>query len=304
MMSLRKLLRQLVDVREYRRNKFLFPRRPFGISSNSYSSAGPRAPHAVFKSVQPPPWAQGVGPLTAKENMPASLLDLRIAQFGDIYWVERDKVRFPRSFSLDASQNPLVRYLAEGYCALADFYDKYQPVDQVEAVLLDPAKVDEYRPVRYPMFRHPWTRSSYAFTGEWPLGWLCGPHHDSPVATQRIELEARRMDTLVESIGNFGFFFPTKKDQPRFWLLIDDSDAETLDYRAVLKVGHHRVASLAHLGWSVVPLTPVREMCIEVRLSDADSWPGVLDGTFSGGAARQIFFAYFRPAEAALISGW
>ncbi len=42
----------------------------------------------------------------------------------------------------------------------------------------------------------------------------------------------------------------------------------------------------------------------EIRLSDLEHWPGVLEGSFTAEEARSVFMAFFRSPDDSLASGW
>lgn len=178
----------------------------------------------------------------------------------------------------------------------------------MEAAYLAGLQDLQFTPVRYPYNRSPW-----GFTGKHRgTGGLDASHGCSwhgPVSEAKLKLEAKRLDSVRNCISHFGLMKAPGTDFINFRLIINDESPEAPDYRVVIVGGQHRVAYLAFMGWSIIPMVPASGPIAEasdreVRLSDLRNWPGVLDGTFSEEAARSYFLAFFRDSTSSLLAGW
>lgn len=240
----------------------------------------------------------------SQECQPGGLDDIRVAAIGETIWVGIDKLRV-WGRSLHYTQNQYVRYFSDGFQSLKRFYDLHQPNDQIEALFLNPNSVGAYRPISYPFLRNPWT-----FQQEYRGEGRHGPNHGfqgyGPLSKSKLRFEAKRLEILRESVTRTGFRQTNGQDSIRFGLLlINDSSSMDHDYRLEVVGGRHRVALLAHLGWSHIPMSPQPSYPLrEIHLSQLRNWPGVLDGTFSKQAAKEVFLAYFRDGNENLLPDW
>ena len=115
--------------------------------------------------------------------------------------------------------------------------------------------------------------------------------------------QAERLGNIRKSIERKGYIV-RQEELPWFSLLLRDRDGEISDYRVLVMHGNHRVAVLAHLGWELIPMAPIPTMLPnEIRLSEINSWPGVLDGSYSINQATAVFLAFFRDAEEQIVPG-
>lgn len=243
--------------------------------------------------------------LNPSGKKPATLDELRGAHYGEIVWVETEKIRL-WGRALTPQQNQHVRYFENGVYSYRRFFELHQPQNQFEAIMLDATKVGGgFFPVRFPKDRKPWS-FEHEFLGEGPLDASNGTQAHGPVSEKKLLWEKKRLDTIRDSVEKSCFRRFDGKDFIRFGeLLLDDSQPGPPDYRVCLVGGAHRASLLAYLGWPTVPMMPeptwpFREVC----LSDLPRWPGVLDGTFSEEAARAYFLAHFRDPTEELLPGW
>ena len=238
--------------------------------------------------------------LTPPSNGAMKLHELRIAPPNETVWIPISKIRTRWASAVTYKQHQFVRYFAEGAEGLRSYYESHQPRDQMEGVFLYECS-EAFVPVRFPFLRTPWGFET-EYVGYGPFGVSHGVQDFGPVSDRKIRWEAKRLDHVLESIRERGFRVSNPRDPISYWLLIDDVSG--CDYRAIIAGGNHRIAALAHLSWSLVPMRPAPHFQREIRLSDLDSWPGVLDGTFSAAAATAYFLSYFRSGDEQLLSGW
>ena len=246
----------------------------------------------------------GLTPLRATGKTAAGLEELLVASYGEIVWIDTDKVRL-WGRALSWQQNHLVRYFKEGFPTYRKFFELHQPNNQFEAIMLDPAQVGAFSPVQPPIRRFPW---SYEIMWRGEDGWdgSHGTQAHGPISETKLLFERKRLDKVRASIEKHGFGILDDYDFIHFGeLLVDDSNPGLVDYRVSLHGGIHRSSFLAHLGWPLIPMISAQGVASrEVRLSSLPHWPGVLDGTFSENAARAYFLAHFRDPSERLLPGW
>lgn len=233
----------------------------------------------------------------------ASLEKLQIAPYGQILWVEVERLTL-RGCAFTWEQHPFVRYFRDGMESLRRFYELHQPRNQIEALLLDGTRVGDFVPVEFPKHRRPWSFEKQ-FGGEGSLDASHGCKLHGPVSEEKLLYEKIRLDNIRDSVQEHGFL-QVGDEFIRFGeILIDDSEPGVPDYRVYAPGGQHRISLLSHLGWPLIPMMPQPSFpWREVRLSDLARWPGVLDGTFSEEAARAYFLAHFRSPTEQLLPGW
>ena len=233
----------------------------------------------------------------------ATLGKLQVAPYGEVVWVETDKIRL-WGRALTPQQNQHVRYFQDGFESYKRFFDLHQPRDQFEALMLDPKKVGPFLPVRFPRLRKPWS-FEITHVGTDFLNASHGTQEHGPLSKRKLRREKSRLDSILDSVGAHGFV-GRSFDFIRFSeLLVDDADPHRIDYKVLLVGGVHRACLLAHFGWPAIPMMPQPVWPLRsVRLSELARWPGVLDGTFSEEAARAYFLAHFRDPNEELLPGW
>ena len=226
--------------------------------------------------------------------MPSSLHDLRAAKADERQWIPLTKIRSQRAQAFSAQQHPYVRFLRDGLGGMEEYFEVDTPSTSAAYLFLsDPdtmtgggsSPADSERV-------WPWSPRlvSLPEPPDFPH-WRAGPK-------SRIHMlsEADRLGRLHKSIEKKGF--EVKQGEiPWYSLLIYDNGID-LDYRVIVQHGNHRVAVLAHLGWHVIPMAPLPTILRnEIWFSEAESWPGVLEGSISLADARAAFMAFFREFE-------
>lgn len=102
--------------------------------------------------------------------------------------------------------------------------------------------------------------------------------------------EVLRVSRLMKSIKRHGFSFDLQSNIIRGYLLLN----ENADYRFVVKGGQHRVAVLAALEYSMVPVTWEPGWIRVIKKNEAEAWPHVKKGDLSKGLASAVFDFFFR----------
>jgi hypothetical protein len=220
----------------------------------------------------------------------ASLHDLRVAKADEWHWIPLTKIRSQRAQAFSAQQHPYVRFLRDGLGGFEEYLEGDKPSTSAEYLFLSDAGTLTFHPIPSDSARvWPWSPRLVSLTK--PPGFP----HLMPGPKSRIHLlsEAERLDRLRKSIEKNGF--EVKQGEIPWYSLLIYDNGNDLDYRVFVQHGNHRVAVLAHLGWDLIPMVPLPNMLRnEIWLSEAESWPGVLDGSFSLAGARAAFMAFFR----------
>ncbi len=233
---------------------------------------------------------------------PAELKDLLTAPYGEIVWVPVEKIRL-WGRGLTRQQNQYVRYFVDGLESLRRFYELHQPLDRIQAMFLDSTSYGKTN-VQYPSFRNPWS-FQVDYKGEGPLGVEHGWQEHGPITNRKLLFEAKRLDYIRTAVSEHGFQ-KFDDDFIRFGkVLVNDVVDSPPDYVVTVINASHRSALLAAMGWRFIPMVPTPRFPIrEVRLSQVENWPGVLDWTFSIDQARAYFLAHFRDPHEVLIPEW
>ena len=226
----------------------------------------------------------------------ATLFHLRTAVRGEILWVSTDKLRSWTAEAFTPEQHPCVRYFLEGKASLEAFYKLYHPKNSLERVFIfgcreDAGAIPEIRP-----------------SG---LSELTGFHRLFPWSSREVKshwvgggvgMEVTSLEWARKSLVKNGIWFGQYESNPSYWLFVNDETEEEEDFRVLLLDGNHRAAFLAHQQWPLIPMAQSDRA--EVRISDLESWPGVMDGSFTKEEARVLFTAFFRPVQEELLPGW
>jgi hypothetical protein len=234
--------------------------------------------------------------------IPASLYDLRTAVPGDICWVPVEKIRTETAIALTAEQHPFVRYFRDGRDSLNRFYNLHRPNNSGELLFLGVWRDDVGRLATTvtggEQFRlTPWSR------GYWDLSYKQNQWF-GPANHQKLSREASQLDRAKLSLEKHGLWMAYESPEPNFFeLLINDLSGGPDDFRVTQGEGKHRASFLAYSGWPMIPMSP-QHPSQEVRLSDVENWPGVLDGRFTKEEARAFFLAFFRDPHGILLPDW
>ena len=225
----------------------------------------------------------------------ATLESLLWAERGQIHWIPVERCVTPIGTAYSARQNPLVCFLESGFQVMKDYYEVFQPTNSMETVGLASKRV--IRAGLSGVFRPPWSYIGVDLSG--------GAQFWGPRKVEAIEYDASTLRWLARSIKRRGYIVGLNPIQPipGFRMLIDDVSSVDTEYRVIVQ-GNHRVAVMAALGWTHIPMAVGAQSPLGIRLSDMPKWPGVVDGTYSQEEASQFFSAFFRSPEISLFQGW
>lgn len=233
-------------------------------------------------------------------GFPTKLDNLRRARPGDTCWVAVEKIRCDYGAALTAEQHHFVRYFRDGKDSIAKFYDVHQPKNSMEFVFLG---VGVWRDdvghlpttAEGGFWSNPWySRRVLPGISQW-----LGPADD-----EALRMQVDRLDRVKASVEKHGMWMAHKSPEPTLsCLLIDDESGGPDDFRVLVGHGNHRLAFLGYAGWPEIPMSPLG-LRNEVRLSDLENWPGVLDGSFTNEEARSFFLAFFRDPQDVLLPDW
>ena len=249
--------------------------------------------HAVF-----------FGGASGQKPTPSTGASLSSTDTETIHWVPLERVRYFSGVAFSRQQHHFVRYLAEGITSLRRFYELHQPRDQFETNFLYEGLSGDFVKIAPPVTRAPWNPKSFLHGGDRNhLSIGKGHQGYGPVEEVRVRWEAKRLSRLEKSLRRFGFRseLSSSEPNPRFALLWRGDHAE--DYRVMVTAGNHRIAALAFLGWPLIPMSR-QPSYPTIKLRELESWPGVIDGTYSAEAARDYFLSFFRDEKLVLLPGW
>lgn len=127
-----------------------------------------------------------------------------------------------------------------------------------------------------------------------------GWHHFGPVSEDKVQLEFRRLEAIYGSIKSRGYKRSNKPDGDIAGTLLIRED----DYCVVISKGHHRIAALAALGLTAIPLRVGINSNSYVDRANVSKWPGVVSSAFSTEEALQIFDRIFEGRQPAVCGVW
>lgn len=244
------------------------------------------------------------GEAISQSQAPSTRASLSSTDAETIHWVPLDKIRYFSGVAFSLQQHHFVRYLQEGIPSLRSFYELHQPRNQFETNFLYEKQSGDFVEITPPATRAPWNPAPFLHGGDRNhLSIGKGHQGYGPVEEVRVQWEAKRLRRIEKSFRRFGFRteLSSSEPNPRFALLWRDDHVE--DYRVMVTAGNHRIAALAFLGWPLIPMSR-QPSYPTIRLRELESWPGVLDGTYSAEAARDYFLSFFRDEKRVLLPGW
>jgi hypothetical protein len=239
-----------------------------------------------------------------QSRTPSTWTSLSSTDTETIHWVPLEKIRYFSGVAFSSQQHHFVRYLFEGISSLRKFYELHQPRNQFETNFLYEKHSGSFVEIVPPATRAPWNPKTYLHGGDRNhLSIGKGHQGYGPVEEVRVRWEAKRLTRIERSFRRFGFRkeLSSSEPNPRFALLCRDDLAG--DYRVMVTAGNHRIAALAFLGWPLIPMSR-QPSYPTIRLGELESWPGVVDGTYSVEAAHDYFLSYFRDEKRILLPGW
>jgi len=244
------------------------------------------------------------GRATGYSQTPSTRASLSLIDLETIHWIPLEKIRYFSGVAFSREQHHFVRYLVDGLPSLQRFYELHQPHNQFETNFLFEKQSGNFVEITPPSTRTPWNPEPFLHGGDRNhLSIGKGHQGYGPVEEVRVRWEAKRLRRIERSLRRFGYRseLSSSEPTPRFALLWRDDYAE--DYRVMVTAGNHRIAALAFLGWTLIPMSR-QPSYPTIRLGELNSWPGVIDGTYSAEAARRYFLSYFRDDKQVLLPGW
>ena len=205
-------------------------------------------------------------------------------------------IRYHGGQAYNALQHHFLRYYAGGMHELEKFYHKHQPSNVYEKHFIPPPQLSgrESPDLRKRILISdvPWAPvNTLKSPGEHGLDHTHGVQQYGPVSTEKINLEANRLDAVLDSIKRNGFL--SRYGFVRGYLL-ENCSAEK---KFVVTGGQHRMAALAFLGEENVPVMFERQWPRVIKRSEVHKWPHVIAGNISHEDALRIFDSYFRSSE-------
>jgi hypothetical protein len=249
--------------------------------------------HAVF-----------CGGETFQNQTPSRRARLTLTDTEIVHWVPLEKIRYFSGVAFSPQQHHFVRYLEEGISSLRRFYDLHHPRNQFETNFLYGKQSGDFLEIAPPTTRAPWNPEPFLHGGDRNhLSIGKGHQGYGPVEEVRVQWEAKRLRGIEKSFRRLGYRseLSSSEPNPRFALLLRDDHPE--DYRVMVTAGNHRIAVLAFLGWPLIPMNR-QPSYPTISLRELESWPGVIDGTYSAEAARDYFLSFFRDDTRVLLPGW
>ncbi|MBL37766.1 MAG: hypothetical protein CMP07_05090 [Xanthomonadales bacterium] len=208
------------------------------------------------------------------------------------YWVGRSPIIYmPTSllvmqggFRFD-EHHPFVRAINGGRAELAAFYAGFQPRNIAQMYRLPQGEVG----AGLAPWELPWLlRRRRPSRGEKGLGREHGTSYYGPCTDAKIDLEARRLAGIVESVRTRGY----RQRSPHAHIaghLMQSGDR----VRFFVRGGKHRAAALAALGFEHVPVRMRDTWPRVVSRDHASHWPLVSGGEMGASLARDMFDRYF-----------
>ena len=117
-----------------------------------------------------------------------------------------------------------------------------------------------------------------------------GHPHWGPVAYAKGDVEYRRLIGVYQSIQETGFWYRDPKGGTigASAVLVRDGD-----WRVLIRKGNHRIAVLAAIGWTSVPIRFGDRQPSIIHRELVDVWPNVTSGLFTRVQALELFDRLF-----------
>jgi hypothetical protein len=184
--------------------------------------------------------------------------------------------------------HPFVNALSDGPRALERFYDAVQPRNFQDFYGIPSSGGDSSPP-----WELPWVPSEIRGppAAECGLGIEHGVSYYGPVSKDKIALEMRRLENLLQSVRTKGY-------RPRHGRGIRGHFMRfNGKYRFFVRGGKHRAAVLVSLGWRKIPVRFCPGWPRIVDHDEAVSWPLVRTGVVRMEDAQSAFRRYFDQVE-------
>lgn len=184
---------------------------------------------------------------------------------------------------------------------LHSFYEKFQPQNVVDWLSLDVSPQSLLKKLPPWSAVLPWrARSMESFRetiengtlndnkkegllGGVEKGWAyCGP-----VAEEKLNIEARRINELIYSFRQNGYQRSFEKDGDIVATALVD---KFNNWRWLVTSGYHRACVLAAMDWGKIPV----RINLVIREDEMNFWPHVVDGLYTKSMAENIFKNIFQ----------
>ncbi len=169
---------------------------------------------------------------------------------------------------------------------LKKFYTDFQPSNLVEMYALNS---EGLLGEDLPPWEIPWIARDKRLPppGELGLDATHGVSYYGPATPEKIALEYKRLINTRSSIQKYGFLPDMHGDIEGYGLVSEN------DYRFFVRGGKHRLAVLASLGWTKIPVSFRHNWPTSIYSVGINDWPLVKDKKISKELALSIFNIYF-----------
>ena len=193
------------------------------------------------------------------------------------------RLRYSGGLKFNQHEHHFIKYYVSGKGALMAFYRSHQPKNILEQHFVEGSFDNNGFGIL------PWVESAEASDslGECGLDRSHGCQQYGPASDAKIDLEAKRLDLVLESISAQGY--QPSHGYPRGYLL------QNCENQFVCHIvgGKHRVACMAHLGYEKIPVQFQPNWPRVIRRTDFQLWPQVRSGAMTAEQALTIFDSYF-----------
>jgi hypothetical protein len=198
-----------------------------------------------------------------------------------------EKIRIKGALPFD-TQHPFIRAIKSGPDELRQFYDTFQPSNLAEMYGLD-LEGQDMEGLDLPQWEMPWTGRDNRVPppGEAGLDASHGVSFYGPGTDEKVALEYRRLISVRDAIEKNGFQPERYGDIEGYGLV------SPTDYRFYVRGGKHRVAALASLGHTEIPVSFRSYWPTAIYSANLNDWPLVANGEIAPQAAEAIFDRYF-----------
>lgn len=210
-----------------------------------------------------------------------------------VFSVPAEKFRYVGGVPYNYERHHFMKYYKHGIDALYSHFDRHQPKNLFEIHHLPSPDNYPYQSVRDEKSDYhqiiPWLYAEYTINRKRKMNPKYGNQSWGPTSPKRIELEARRLDKVLQSIRENGFQPLEHDGYPSGYFLLDTNG----EWVFVVKIGLHRIAALIHLGHDSIPVQFRNNYPRLVKGADCANWPRVQDGSLTAEQAYAIFKQYF-----------
>ncbi|MEX2640884.1 MAG: hypothetical protein WD266_09355 [Balneolales bacterium] len=219
-----------------------------------------------------------------------------------VFLLPVNSLRYWGGIPYNYTAHHFMQYYKDGLPALIRYYETHHPENLFEEHFLPtPVRLESIANEQLGSWLSnvPWLYKEIpeVQNGEKGLSTKDGNQAYGPVSDQKITLEAKRLDSILYSIQINGFKPLEFDGYPRGYFLMDDEDSWVF----LIREGFHRIAALAHLGYTQIPVRFKPLYPRVIRQTDSGEWPMVKLGYLQEDEALDIFMQYVR-ATAGLSS--